>query len=203
VDDSYQFEFVGGAPCLDLVNTVGGRRSPSADEHLNEYADLVDWARQGQLLSEPQARRLRQHAEEHPQLARRTLADAINLREAIARIFAALAGGNPPAPADLERLNAALPRAMAHLQIAKDDHGYEWRWASDEDALDCMLWPAVRSAAELLLGAGNRLGICEAPTCGWLFVDTSRNHSRRWCVMEDCGNRAKARRHYKKRKKNL
>ena len=201
--DAYQFEFIGGATCLDLVNTRGNRSSPSTDEHLNEYGDLVEWARQGKLISEPIARRLRQHADQHPQLARRALFDAISLRETIARIFVALAGGIEPAPADLEHLNAALPRTMAHLELTKDDHGYEWRWRRDDEALDCMLWPAVRSAADLLLGANNRLGICESATCGWLFVDTSRNHSRRWCVMEECGNRAKAHRHYKKRKKEL
>jgi predicted RNA-binding Zn ribbon-like protein len=203
VEDPHQFLFVGGAPCLDFVNTVGSRSTPSSEEYLNEYSDLLEWARQGKLVGEPLARRLQKHADEHPQLAKRTLSDAISLRETIARIFLALAGGVEPAPADLERLNAALPRAMAHLEIAKAGHGYEWRWRGDDEALDCMLWPAVRSAADLLLHADNRLGLCEADTCGWLFLDTSRNHSRRWCDMGDCGNRAKARRHYKKRKKTL
>ncbi len=73
--------------------------------------------------------------------------------------------------------------------------GYAWTWADDPNALDRMLWPLVRSAAELLVtGDLSRVRVCGGERCGWLFVDTSKNRSRRWCDMQDCGNVAKVRR---------
>jgi predicted RNA-binding Zn ribbon-like protein len=64
-----------------------------------------------------------------------------------------------------------------------------------------MLWPIVDAAADLLVrGEPERIKTCGSATCGWLFLDLSRNRSRRWCDMKDCGNRAKARRHYARRK---
>jgi predicted RNA-binding Zn ribbon-like protein len=200
VTPNYTFQFVGGALCLDFVNTVGGRKNPKPDEHLNDYEDLVEWARQGGVISDARAKQLIAQAAKHPNTARRVLAEALALREAIARISEALLGGKKPPAADLALLNATLPRALAHLEIVPSDHGFDWRFREVNDALDAPLWPAVRSAADLLLHAPPRVGICESPTCGWLFVDTSRNHSRRWCDMGDCGNRAKARRHYSRQR---
>jgi predicted RNA-binding Zn ribbon-like protein len=47
-----------------------------------------------------------------------------------------------------------------------------------------------------------RIGICEGGLCGWLFLDESRGKRRRWCDMNDCGGRAKARRYYDKHKES-
>ena len=197
----YTFEFVGGALCLDFVNTVGSRAAGGSHiEHINDYNDLIEWARQGGMISEARAKQLLAHAARKPNIARRVLGEALELREAIARATADLAAERRPAAADLAAINAALPRALAHLEIVPSDHGFDWRFREVDDALDSVLWPVVRSAADLLLHAPPRIGKCESDTCGWLFVDTSRNHSRRWCTMDDCGNRAKARRHYAKRK---
>src|SRR5207302_22567 len=75
------------------------------------------------------------------------------------------------------------------------------RIAAEEETLDRMLWPVIRSAADLLVsGEAQRVRRCASETCDWLFLDTSRNHSRRWCDMSGCGNRAKARRHYARAK---
>jgi predicted RNA-binding Zn ribbon-like protein len=79
--------------------------------------------------------------------------------------------------------------------------GFAWDWAGAEDALDQMLWPVVHDAAGLLTSEElDRVGQCDDDRCGWLFLDTSRNRSRRWCSMEDCGNRAKARRYYERKR---
>src|SRR5262245_42953543 len=157
----YQFEFVGGALCLDFCNTLSGRTDESPREHLNEYADLVEWARQGNILPEARARRLLAEATRHPAATRRTFAEAIALREAMAAVFAALAAGHKPAAAEVARINAALPRALAHLEIAPTADGFGWSWREDDDAPDCMLWPAIRSAADLLLAGPGKLRICE------------------------------------------
>jgi predicted RNA-binding Zn ribbon-like protein len=93
-------------------------------------------------------------------------------------------------------INAELATAGTHLRVVESDGGFGWGW-EDGDALDRVLWPVARAAAELLVaGDLSRIGQCAGEECQWLYVDTSRNHSRRWCDMNDCGNRAKARRHY-------
>ena len=87
---------------------------------------------------------------------------------------------------------------MAKSSIVRVGERFAWDW-TPENALDRVLWPVVRDAAELLSGEDlDRVGRCADANCGWLFLDTSRNHSRRWCSMKDCGNRAKARRHYQR-----
>jgi len=86
---------------------------------------------------------------------------------------------------------------MGRSQVIPTDAGFTWVWAEGGRALDCMLWPVARSAADLLT-AGELPAIrqCQGSQCGWLFLDTSRNRTRVWCDMRVCGNRAKARRHH-------
>ena len=104
-------------------------------------------------------------------------------------------------PGQLEILNEELAGAMARSQVVPTDSGFTWLWAEGGKALDCVLWPIARSAADLLT-EGPLLAIrrCEGRGCGWLFLDTSRNRTRRWCDMRICGNRAKARRHHERMK---
>ena len=197
--DEHIFEFKGGRLCLDFANTVGGRRAHPT-EFLNRYADLVAWGRQAGVLSDGEARRLMRLAAQRPADAARTLADAIALREALYRVFSSAAGG-PAVAADLEILNSALRRAMSHLRIVPGAREFAWTWDAEEGALDRVLWSVVRSAADLLASDEVlRVARCAAQDCDWLFLDTSRNRSRRWCDMRDCGNRAKARRHYARKK---
>jgi predicted RNA-binding Zn ribbon-like protein len=205
--EAYRFEFVGGEVCLDFTNTVGGNRRIVPVEHLHSYADLVSWARQGELISAAQARGLLLRAERDPAAAAAVLARAIELREAIFRTIVALVEGKRPAQGDLDRLNRALAEALGHRRVVASGRGYALGW-DDSDELDRMLWPVAQSAADLLADEHRaKVKVCASweddGECGWLFVDSSRNGSRRWCTMDDCGNRAKARRHYARAKKQL
>ena len=124
---------------------------------------------------------------------------AVELREAIYRIFATIAEDARPDVNDLELLNAALGPALSNARIVEGPDGFTWDWAGDAAMLDRMLWPVARSAAELLSSAQlDRARQCADEKCGWLFLDMSRNRSRRWCSMEYCGNRNKARTYYRK-----
>ena len=196
------FSLIGGEVCLDFTNTVSGRdtddpRTPVTNDNLKSYADLLAWSEQVGALTAVQAARLRDEAARRPADAARVLDQAVALREAMYRVFSAHAASIEPQAEDLAILNAALAAALAHARIIWTDKGFVWGWADEEDALDRMLWPVVQSAAELLTSDRvARVHECESDTCTWLFVDTSKNHSRRWCDMKDCGNRAKARRHY-------
>jgi len=103
-----------------------------------------------------------------------------------------------PAEVDLAVLNKALRRTIRGGRLVRSDERFVWEWDVDEEALDSLVGPIALSAAGLLTSlAYKRVGQCEDDRgCGWLFLDTSKNHSRRWCDMNDCGNRAKQRRHY-------
>ncbi len=140
------------------------------------------------------------YAKQQSNRARRVFREAIELREALYRAFSAIAQDKPVAAIDLQPINNAALEAMQHRCLARSDGGYRWQWRWDEKhPLERVLWPIAQSAAELL--TSDQLGIlrfCEAPDCEWLFLDHSRNRSRRWCDMTSCGNRQKARRHYQR-----
>lgn len=199
-----KFQFVGGDLCLDFTNTVGATRGPTAREYLNSYADFVSWCRQAGLVIESKANALLRNAARRPDDSASAFQRAIALRETIYRIFATLAHRGSPQSSDLDQLNGALSASLGRLRVTSGRKGFDWTWADADDAFDEPLGPVARSAAELLTAPHllERLRQCEGDTCGWLFVDSTKNHSRRWCVMSDCGNVAKVRRfRLKKRRK--
>ncbi len=183
--------------CLEFTRTVGWAARDRPDDELVSYPALVGWAAEQGILDPSVSRRLRRRAAEDEGAAARVLAAGIELRRLLYRIFSAVGTGTPPAEADVQALNALLPEANRRLRLVRTGRGFSWDWRDDpEPALDRVLWPIVRSAAQLLTADElSRVRLCDADDCGWLFVDASRNRSRRWCDMSDCGNRAKARRY--------
>lgn len=195
------FEFSGNHLCLDFTNTIHDRANDRPRELLTNYSDLVAWGQQAQIVTDGEVQGLLKEAERHPDEALRTLERAIAVREAIFRIFRALAEDEKPAEGDLDILNKALAETMSNACIVLEGNGFTWDWADRENRLERVFWPVVRSAADLLTSEElDAVRICAAEDCNWLFLDTSKNHSRRWCDMKTCGNRAKVRRHYERRK---
>jgi predicted RNA-binding Zn ribbon-like protein len=192
-----RYELIGGLLCLDFCNSYD-RGRPTA-EWLRDYGDLVGWSWRAGVLSAEEAARLQRSSNRNATASLAVLERAHRLRQSLASTFSALALGKQPRSALLEPLNAELAGAMARSQVLATESGFTWVWADGGKALDSMLWPIARSAADLLtsgdLGAVRR---CEGRSCGWYFLDTSRNRSRRWCDMRVCGNRAKARRHHER-----
>jgi predicted RNA-binding Zn ribbon-like protein len=199
-----KFQFVGANLCLNFCNTVGGKRGVRTRENLHVYADLLSWCNQAGLLDEHEAAVLARRAARIPADASRVLARAIKLREAIYGIFAALAVGKVPPEKDLNQLNSELSGGLGRLQVAhkRDNLDFFWHWPS-KGSIDEPLGPIARAAAELLTSGDwqGHVRSCQGENCGWLFLDTSKNHSRRWCDMRDCGNRAKVRRHRLKQRR--
>lgn len=191
-----KWDLDAGVLCLDFANTADWHLSEHPEEELLGFSDLVSWNRAEKVLADDQARRLLRAAEERPGQAAEVLARAIDMREAFFRILVARLHGGKPEAQDLDTLNLRLAEAMTHARLTPADGGFRWGWEKTDD-LRQVLWPAARSAAELLASTDlDRVGQCaDDRGCGWLFFDTSRNHSRRWCSMEACGNRAKAKRH--------
>ncbi|NIS81102.1 MAG: hypothetical protein GTO14_13045 [Anaerolineales bacterium] len=185
---------------LDFANTAEWHAGPEPTERLNSYSDLVGWSRAAGLLTETEAGSLLDKAAKDTSEATRTLARAIDVREAIYDIFSALAAHRELPEGALDTINTALSEALEHARITPADEAFTWAW-SGEGRLDRMLWPILHATAELLTSDDlERVGECaDNRGCGYLFFDTSRNHSRRWCSMEACGNRAKAQRHYSRK----
>ena len=192
-------DLLGERASLDFANTVDWHASDKPIEHLASYAALVAWGQHVGILTDRQVLDLLEEAGRRPSEADAIHRRAVALREAIYRVFAAISAGFPAEEEDLALLNAELARTLAYSRVVPSGEGYAWDWAGEEVALDRVLWPVVRDAADLLTSEDlARVGQCADDRCGWLFLDTSRNQSRRWCSMADCGNRAKARRHYQR-----
>jgi predicted RNA-binding Zn ribbon-like protein len=191
---------LAGALCLDFANTADWHASARPHEGLTSYEDLLTWSRRAGLLDAARAARILREARRRPGAARATLRRATALREAIYRIVVSLLRRSPPAPADLTTLNRALDDALRRSRLVAGPDGLAWNWERDDRAHDAPLWPIAESAADLLTSERrHRIGQCaDDRGCGWLFLDTTKNRSRRWCEMDDCGNRAKALRHYRR-----
>ena len=200
-------KLVGGRLILDFINTSGGRRpDPShrkahsdaviiLGDKLNDYLDLLAWSCHTNLISESVLQTLIREAMRHEDEALRVLERAIALREAGYRICRAILDKRLPQESDLEILNREIAIARCHERLTAASDGFVWEWTSVNVELDRMLWPVARSAAELLTtGDLTRVNACGGEDCGWLFEDSSRNRSRQWCTMQDCGNVAKVRR---------
>lgn len=194
------WDFEAGRLPLDFANTTAWHASAQPQEKLKCYSDLVAWSRDADLITEHEAQYLLAEAKDHPSETSTALAKAIELRETLYRIFSAVANDKEAKRKDLSNLNAALTEALKRTRIISTSSGFEWGWVDGEKTFDRMLWPITRAAADLLTSEDlNRIGECaDDRGCGWLFLDTSRNRSRRWCSMDSCGNRSKARRHYRR-----
>ena len=196
-----KFQRVGGRTCLELVNTGSQRRGGAFKESLNSYDDLLDWAVEAEQLSESEAAHLRRKAAADPAGAEAVLERARQLREAIYRVFSSRASGEELPPADLELISREYGRAAVNRRLTPSNVGicsFDWHTF---DALDRPLWPVAVSATNLAASEDAiRVKECGNDNCNWLFLDTSKNRSRRWCDMRECGNREKARRHYHRKK---
>jgi predicted RNA-binding Zn ribbon-like protein len=186
--------------CLSFSNTLGSRSVENASDYLPDYEGLITWKLQEELISQEQADGLRQWAKEHPDEAEAIHARAVELREAIFRIFQARSQGRELEAADLDALNKELSESWRNMQLIPQPDGFGCGWPDSGQAPDTALWLASHSAATLLKSENlKRVKVCASPTCDWLFIDASKNRSRRWCDMASCGNRAKARRYYRKK----
>jgi predicted RNA-binding Zn ribbon-like protein len=193
-------EFVAGRTCLDFANTVDWRLAASAEELLHDYGELVAWSVRAGTLAESEAKRLERAARADQEGAAEACRRALDLREAVYRTFLAHArGGGAPAPEDLAYVARSYADAVEHAELtsASEPSGYAWTFDEPSDDLERPLWPIALSAVDLL-GSRElaRVRECEGRGCGWLFLDESRNHGRRWCVSSSCGNRERVRRYY-------
>ena len=194
------FDFDSGALCLDFANTVDWHASEQPQDRLQDYSDLLAWGMTAGIIDRNRSSMMRVIADAYPSGAATAFERGVNLREAIYRIFVKQAAEQAVDADDVAILNQALHNTRAHLQVVTGKDGFATTWQVEDNDLEQVLWAVARSAADLLTSDKlDRVRQCaDDRGCGYLFFDTSRNRSRRWCSMETCGNRAKARRHYRR-----
>ena len=181
--------------CLDFVNTLDDRHI-QPKELLKTYVDLARFGEDTGLLDSRHVDRLYERSYTEPERAQQVLDWARELREAIHDVFWAIMNKRPVPAAALARLNADAQSAAGHMRLVPAKGCFKWSFDDIID-FDSVLWPIARSAADLL--ASDQLPYvraCYSKTCEWFFLDTSKNHHRRWCDMTSCGNRAKVQRFY-------
>jgi predicted RNA-binding Zn ribbon-like protein len=201
------FEFRGGVPCLDFVNTLAWRLTDHPVEYLASYEDLLVWGRQAGLLASEETGMLSKRATADPEEARATLSRAVDLREAVHGALSAAIVGELPHEDALRVLNRELTVSLSRLRVVGAPEGvYAWTWDRGGEGRapepDRPVWPVAGSAADLLTSSKlGRVKVCAGEGCGWVFLDQSRNGSRRWCDSRDCGNRERVRRHLARKKR--
>ena len=186
---------IGGELAFDFTNTSSGRGWPTHQEHLRSAQNVVAWAQRAKLMGPTDARWLDEKLAKDEALARRLLKRALDLREAIHAIGVEVAAGRPAPEPQTDRLAKEHAACVACAKLAPEGGRYVWSWTPREAAIEAVLGPIALSALATLTQADlTRVKRCEGEKCGWLFLDTTKNKSRRWCEMEICGNRAKQKR---------
>lgn len=211
------FELIAGNLCLDFINTLDNRPSGEPKELLENYHDLAHFAEDTRILAPEQFHHVSERARLMPDEADEAVRRARDLREALHEIFSALMNRKTAPQLAMEKLNANLHDAALHSRLVQlkavqakalesrtfPDGHLVWRFDDPPSSFNAILWPITRAAADLL--ASNDVALvrtCSSPACQWFFLDTSKNHRRRWCDMKVCGNRAKVRKFYARKRKS-
>jgi len=189
------FELVAGNLALDFANTVHSHGLPDPRDDLKAYADLVSWQHQAGILTRPESNQLLRAAHSDPRAASFVFHRFLQLRELIYDIFSSVAHSQHAKPETIAAFSSLLREAMRGLGVQRMGKRYQLAWEANCPPMDRALGEIARSAADLLTSRRlHRVRQCGGETCSWLFLDTSRNGTRRWCDMKACGNRAKVRR---------
>jgi predicted RNA-binding Zn ribbon-like protein len=187
--------------CLNFANTLSWRGKAEPSEELTTFATLLGWLAQGTKADPETFAALMDWVADRSLEGAGVLKDAIEIREAIYRVFSARAADAAVAGDDLARISAALQAAPARTRLAEASSGYGWVIGEPAPTAPALLAPVLWSAGDLIVGGASvNVRQCANAKCLWLFIDESRNGTRRWCDMSQCGNRAKAQRHYRKSK---
>ena len=188
------FELTGGHPALDLVNTLDWRfRESGPEELLEDYGDVVRFTEQTGLLSAADARKLLRNVPEGK--AAKVVQAVREMREAAAEALYAVVDGRSPSAMAVRQLQNFFAEAEERRELRWDGEKLQWSFPASSSLPELPLWVLSLSTAEFMMSEQMRfLRECGNAECRWLFVDTSKNHTRRWCDMKICGNRMKARR---------
>jgi len=197
-----KFQNIAGAASLDFINTLDNRPIPERNkELLHSYQDLADWACEAALITSRQRTSLLRLAEDRPAAAQTVFRNALDLRECLYRLVSAVSEGRLPSEADLDKFSGWVVAGLSCRQLRAHRADHRLEWTNADLQLESIAWAIAKSANDLLTTADSDLiRMCDAETCRWFFLDRSKNHTRRWCDMKVCGNRAKARKFYRQKR---
>lgn len=196
------FDLDGNNLSLDFVNTCEYRNTDKEIEWIASYADALCWAEHAAILSPSVAGKLAAAVESG---AAASLRDQIvRSREKLYDVFLSVIDGKEDPVDEIRSFNELYQSVHQHIEISRETAA--WAWAFPDVSVKPLgfLQPVVHAAGDLIVaGDLRRLKRCSDPSCGWLFYDTSKNNSRRWCSMKGCGNRAKVSKFYRLHKTEM
>jgi len=186
---------VGGNLALDFVNTIANRFTADRQRDLlGSPAEALSWLNEAGLLASGAGK----------SLTRDRLQELRDIREELYGVLAAKLAGERLSANGLEHIQERFKALMTHRQLLVTGDNVAWTWRRTAPPLASVHFTILTAALDLLTSSDlSRVRRCEGDGCGWLFVDSSRGGRRKWCVMSDCGNRAKAKRHYARRLRDL
>ena len=188
-----KYAFIGNNLSLDFVNTVGNISSENPTEKLNSFSDLIEWSKQGKLISDKEAINMLREYEKRSAESEKIFQRILRLRKSVYDIFRSVINGEEISSKNLTVFNSELSLAMSKAEMFCREGELIWDWKTN--SLERILFVITRMAAQLLTSSDlEKLKCCSGENCGWLFYDTSKNNRRQWCDMRDCGNLAKAKR---------
>ncbi|TSD64606.1 hypothetical protein FFF34_011895 [Inquilinus sp. KBS0705] len=189
----------GGLLCLDFVNTVQTRKKPVFHEYLPGYEAFLEWSIKLNLISPDEAKVFETIAMQSPARAISAYHHVLLARELLYKFFSAKAAGMAIEAELLNGFNLLLSEALQHLMFVNSKNGLQQSWRNDDNDLAAPLWQVMKSAYDILAAPESKY-VKECSACGWLFLDKSRTHSRRWCNPLECGSVDKATRYYHRMK---
>lgn len=184
------YKLIGVELCFDFTNTMSWRELEDPHEWLDGADNLATWARLTGILDDAEAMELKKHLNDRIKYQTQVLDQFKATRELIYNIFNAIVKERPPTKKDLEKINVLMKEASGHLELILTGKKYQLNWESKLSALDKIRYSVLRSALQVLTEK-DLTRVKKCPSCQWLYLDMSKNKSRRWCTMEDCGNRHK------------
>lgn len=192
--ENYRYQFVAGNLALDFINTVAYRSDPErVKDHLQSPEDVRRWAHQAGLSDDEAIR-------SGPPVRGGALRRVRTVREELFTIFRAIGRGEPIPANALRRIGNAQRDCRAKQCLSIRGGEVRWIWRSSATCADFLLDPILTAATDLLTSVSRGLvRQCADEGCGWIFLDRSNARKRRWCSMADCGNRSKAREHYRRK----
>jgi predicted RNA-binding Zn ribbon-like protein len=200
-DDLAGLKLIADSVCVDFLNTVERGVRYQHRDWIDSYEALVKWSEKAGTVCSDEAGALLKKSATHSRRASRVLSKAVRLRNVLRDLFASISAETAPSSTAIDALNEFLVEANAARKVEWTSRGPIWNWRADSVELERPLWSITMSAAELLTGPTvNHVRNCANPQCSWMFVDSSKNKTRRWCEMKVCGNQSKAREHYAKRR---
>lgn len=191
----------GGALGFHFINTVNAWRGPHIYEYLYSYGELMLWCEKVKILTPAHRKLLLQYADQHIEEAETVLHKLKKVRETLYQLFSAVAAMEDIPDTVLERFNRVLHPALSHIIFFPTPAGIQQGWKEDHKDLMYPVYPVMKSAYDILTQE-DRTRIKECETCGWIFLDQTKNNKKRWCSPLTCGTMDKSKRYYHRKKDN-